>query len=76
MLQVDSHKLGVFEGLTLFFHGFKQHEIDDMKTNLENTGGLLTDDASKATHVVYNPMNDEIEPLPVSPNQVHVTQEV
>lgn len=72
---VDSHRLGVFEGLSLFFHGFKKNEIEDMLTNLDNTGGVLVDDASKATHVVYNPVNDDIEPLPVSSNQVHVTQE-
>uniref|UniRef100_A0A8R1HXA2 Protein ECT2 n=1 Tax=Caenorhabditis japonica TaxID=281687 RepID=A0A8R1HXA2_CAEJA len=72
---VDSHRLGVFEGLTLFFHGFKQHEIDDMFTNLNNTGGTLATEPANATHVVYNPMNDEIEPLPVFANQVHVTQE-
>uniref|UniRef100_A0A1I7THU9 Protein ECT2 n=1 Tax=Caenorhabditis tropicalis TaxID=1561998 RepID=A0A1I7THU9_9PELO len=72
---VDRHRLGVFEGLSLFFHGFKKNEIDDMLTNLDNTGGTLAEDPSKATHVVYNPANDEIEALPMSPNQVHVTQE-
>ncbi|KAF1765504.1 hypothetical protein GCK72_005456 [Caenorhabditis remanei] len=72
---IDKHRLGVFEGLSLYFHGFKKNEIDDMMMNLNNTKGALADDPSKATHVVYNPINDDIEPLPVSSNQVHVTQE-
>ncbi|CAO4365283.1 unnamed protein product [Caenorhabditis nigoni] len=72
---VDKHKLGVFEGLSLYFHGFKKNEIDDMCFNLNNTGGTLAEDPSKATHVVYNPVNDDVETLPVSANQVHVTQE-
>lgn len=72
---IDKHRLGVFEGLSLYFHGFKKNEIDDMMMNLNNTKGALAEDPSKATHVVYNPINDDIEPLPVSSNQVHVTQE-
>ncbi|KAF1766324.1 hypothetical protein GCK72_006281 [Caenorhabditis remanei] len=72
---IDKHSLGVFEGLRLYFHGFKKDEIDDMKINFNNTKGTLVDDPSKATHVVYNTINDDIEPLPVASNRVHVTQE-
>ncbi|CAA86788.1 Protein ECT2 [Caenorhabditis elegans] len=72
---VDKHRLGVFEGLSLFFHGFKQTEIDDMLRSLENTGGKLAPSPTLATHVVYNPDNDEVETLAVSSNQVHVTKE-
>lgn len=72
---VDKYKLGVFEGLSLYFHGFKKSEIEDMLSSMKDKGGTHAEDPAKATHVVYNPANDEIPPLPVTTNQVHVTQE-
>lgn len=47
-----------------------------MLRSLENTGGKLAPSPTLATHVVYNPDNDEVETLAVSSNQVHVTKEV
>ncbi|CAI5443596.1 unnamed protein product [Caenorhabditis angaria] len=81
------YKLRVFEGLCLYFHGFKKQDIDDMVKSLKDSEGIVADRIEQATHVVYNSSYEENaesgsgsgeEPqrfLPNIPNQMHVTQE-
>ncbi|CAB3404655.1 unnamed protein product [Caenorhabditis bovis] len=72
---IEKHRLKVFEGLHIYFHGFKSEEAVDMLENLKESGAILTFEPNKATHVVYNSAPNDFPPLEPLPNQYHVTQE-
>ncbi|CAD6192291.1 unnamed protein product [Caenorhabditis auriculariae] len=68
-------RIAVFEGLHIFFHGFRQKEVDDMAKHLQDNKGKMVKQTNEATHVVYNSDAMELEPLPASGHLLHVTQE-
>ncbi|KAK6018743.1 hypothetical protein OSTOST_15648, partial [Ostertagia ostertagi] len=68
------HRIGVFENLRVFVHGFSQAEEEDIKKHIADNRGFIVDTSSKATHCVVNSLRD-LDNLGFSAGQRFVTNE-
>ncbi|PIO72901.1 RhoGEF domain protein [Teladorsagia circumcincta] len=71
---ITKHRIGVFENLRVFVHGFSQAEEEDIKKHIADNRGFIVDSSSKATHCVVNALRD-LDNLGFSPGQRFVTNE-